>query len=276
MQLANACARFRQALPLGRQEQLIEEKAKLNREGYLVLENYLPKDHHDALLLELRNAIHRVAERVPISTNSLQGYGSKTLFDGGFDRYDGGTLNRFIELNSNSMPEAASFSRLPSLSALTRCIVGRNHQPHKTTVYQVIHGVENDNPDVQKELHRDTFFAAMKFWYFPETVLVEDGPFHYVPGSHKLTAQRLTWEQDQADQAIATQAQPNVGGSFRINESDLSKLGLPKPVAITCPANTLVIANVLGFHRRGHAKSGRSRLSIYGWQRPHPFSISPW
>ena len=37
-------------------------------------------------------------------------------------------------------------------------------------------------------LHRDTFFRALKFWFFLRPVQREDGPFEYVPGSHRLDA----------------------------------------------------------------------------------------
>ena len=42
-------------------------------------------------------------------------------------------------------------------------------------------------------------------------------------------------------------------------------------MALTCPANTLVLADVFGFHRRGRALQGRERLALYGWNRPYPF-----
>ena len=116
----------------------------------------------------------------------------------------------------------------------------------------------------------------MKFWYFLWPVEPQDGPFEYVPGSHRLGARRLQWEQRTADAAIRHQRQPDVSGSFRINENALAELELPAPKAFTCPANTLVLADVFGFHRRGSALPGRRRLSLYGWNRPYPFLPITW
>ena len=42
------------------------------------------------------------------------------------------------------------------------------------------------------------------------------------------------------------------------------------------PANTLVLADVFGFHRRGAAVPGRQRLALYGWNRQYPFLPITW
>ena len=86
----------------------------------------------------------------------------------------------------------------------------------------------------------------------------------------------MRWEQATADAAIRHQRQPDVSGSFRIKEDGLVALGLPPPVSLTCPSNTLVLADVFGFHRRGAALPGRERLALYGWNRPYPFLPITW
>ena len=135
---------------------------------------------------------------------------------------------------------------------------------------------ESRTPDLQKELHRDTFFRALKYWYFLRPVTPEDGPFEYVPGSHRLDPVRLRWEQSTAEAAIRHRRQPDVSGSFRIRPEALVDLGLPQPVSLSCPANTLLLADVFGFHRRGAALPGRQRLALYGWNRPYPFLPVTW
>ena len=95
---------------------------------------------------------------------------------GGVDRFDGDTLNRFIDIDAASMPHAAAFARNGDVSALTRTGVGVPHPAWKTQIYVTAHGAEDRHPDIQKLLHRDTFFSAMKFWYFLRPVRDEDGP----------------------------------------------------------------------------------------------------
>ncbi len=273
MVVAEGLKKFRRSMVPNQPAHLEGHLEALDRDGYVAINGFLPDAQHKGLVEETDRAVDAAEREAPVKENLEQGFGAKRPFNGGFDRYDGGTLNRFIDIDPQKMPNVAAFTRNKDLSALTRSIVGLPHQARKTNIYFVLHGKEEANPDLQKEMHRDTFFSAMKFWYFPKPVEEADGPFVYVPGSHKLDAKRLAWEQENANEAIATHAQPNIGGSFRVREEDLAGLGLPAPVAVTCPGNTLVIANVLGFHRRGHAEAGRKRLSLYGWQRPHPFSL---
>ena len=86
----------------------------------------------------------------------------------------------------------------------------------------------------------------------------------------------MRWEQSTAEAAIRHRRQPDVSGSFRIRPEALAGLGLPQPVSLSCPANTLVLADVFGFHRRGAAQPGRQRLALYGWNRPYPFLPFTW
>ena len=65
----------------------------------------------------------------------------------------------------------------------------------------------------QRALHRDTFHSAIKLWLFLEDVTDADGPFEYVPGSHRMTRARYHWEHRKARVA----ADKRLGGSFRID-----------------------------------------------------------
>ena len=174
------------------------------------------------------------------------------------------------------MPRAAAFSHDQRPSAGSRQVIGLPMNPRKLDIYLTLHGEETRTPDLQKVLHRDTFFRALKFWFFLRPVQRQDGPFEYVPGSHRLDPSRLRWEQATATAAAEHRRQPDVSGSFRIQEESLAELGLPRPVALTCPANTLVLADVFGFHRRGAAAQGQQRLALYGWNRPYPFLPISW
>ena len=50
-------------------------------------------------------------------------------------------------------------------------------------------------PDPQLELHADTFHPSLKAWLFLTDVTDDQGPLTYVAGSHRLTPERLAWEQ---------------------------------------------------------------------------------
>ncbi|WP_341675857.1 phytanoyl-CoA dioxygenase family protein [Niveibacterium sp. SC-1] len=128
--------------------------------------------------------------------------------------------------------------------------------------------------DPQTQLHSDTFHATAKAWLFLHDVDTDDGPFSYVPGSHKLTPARLNWEYQQSLTARESPEQMHREGSFRINEGELAQLDLPSPVRFTVPANTLVVADTSGFHARTESRRPSHRVEIYGSLRRNPFV--PW
>jgi hypothetical protein len=250
--------------------------ADLERDGFVVIQNFLPPSQFAALRDEVESRVGDVEHQHPMPVNNRVGFQPKQPFPGGFDRFDGGTLNRFLHIDPSVLPQAAAMCHDPRLSSCSRQVIGLPMDHHKVDVYLTVHGEESETPDLQKDLHRDTFFRALKFWLFLRPVERDDGPFEYVPGSHRLDPVRLRWEQSTADAALLHRRQPDVSGSFRIRDEALASLGLPKPVAVTCPANTLVLADVFGFHRRGAAVPGRQRLALYGWNRPYPFLPVTW
>lgn len=274
MRLAEACAGVRRRFSPPYPASMNHAVGQLERQGFAVVPDFLATGAFTALAAEVEQAFAALAQERPVAENTTPGFGAPQPFPGGFDRYDGGTLNRFIHIDPAKHPAAARLARDRRLDPLTSAVCGKPHAAHKTQLYLTVNGREEQNADIQKVLHRDTYFSSMKFWYFLRPVTAEDGPFTYVPGSHRLTEQRLAWEQEIASAIVHQHGkQENEGGSFRIGEHELAGLGLGQPVAVTCAENTLVIANTLGFHRRGDARPGRSRLAIYGWRRPYPFGL---
>ncbi len=134
--------------------------------------------------------------------------------------------------------------------------------------------------DPQTSLHADTFHPSMKAWLFLHDVLPEDGPLTYVPGSHRLTPERLAWERRRSLEVRDSGDFLSARGSFRIERSELSGLGLPQPTAFAVPANTLVIADTFGFHARAASSRPSTRIEIFAYSRRNPFlpftGLDPW
>lgn len=250
---------------------------QLDTNGFVTVKNFLPKDTFDSLRAEVQQLAGAVEQDHPIRIGENEGFQPKIDTEFGFDRYDGSTLNRFIQQSAHTMPHVCDFCKNPELNALTSAITGTSFKPRKAWIYQTIHGEEKTVSDPQKQLHRDTFFPSMKFWFYIDPVTEADGPFEYVPTSHKLSKKRLRWEQKMARMAAKLTPGELDGesyeGSFRLNESELANMALPPIKSITAPENTLVIADTFGFHRRGSAASGKRRLAIYGNERPKAFSL---
>jgi Phytanoyl-CoA dioxygenase (PhyH) len=128
--------------------------------------------------------------------------------------------------------------------------------------------------DPQLSLHADTFHATVKAWFFLTDVGEDAGPFTYVPGSHRLTPARLDWERRMSVAARASGDVETQAGSFRIDPGELAGLGLPPPKSFAVPANTLIVADTMGFHARGPSLGPSTRIEIWAYGRRNPFI--PW
>lgn len=125
--------------------------------------------------------------------------------------------------------------------------------------------IEPGADDIQRVPHSDTFFSALKWWWFPDDVT--DGAFNYAVGSPTLTPALLRWHWRQSVAACKGYAEwrtlSHGEGSLRINADELAELGLSmEPVRVK--ANTLVIANVFGFHARGEPSATVERSALHG------------
>jgi len=147
---------------------------------------------------------------------------------------------------------------------------------HSIQYIQRIHnGFREAAADPQKIMHSDTFHPTVKAWLFLEDVSKDKGPFTYIPGSARLTWARLKWEYQRSVNAAKMSDKYSEKGSLRAAPADLEAMGLANPQGITAKAGTLVIANTNGFHGRGAAAAGASRVEIWAYSRHNPFSIWP-
>ncbi|MEM7427140.1 MAG: phytanoyl-CoA dioxygenase family protein [Pseudomonadota bacterium] len=270
MKAAERCAAFRRWQVSWRRNSHAE---RFGRDGYLVLSDFLPPAQFERLLAEVTRKVGEAERSDPPEQNMKPGFQPQCQRPWGYDRFDGGTLNRFIRSDPGLTPEVLKFARDGRIANLARLIVGLPGNPANVRIYQTINGDETVNHDIQKDFHRDTFFSSMKYWFFLQDVEEDDGPFVFVPQSHRLDRKRLLWENAKAREAVEAKLTfgSAKGGAFRILEGEIAELGLPAPQSLTVRANTLVIADTLGFHRRGDAKPGTRRLSLYSSLRPMPF-----
>lgn len=140
-------------------------------------------------------------------------------------------------------------------------------------IQSIASGVADGPPDPQLELHSDTFHPSLKAWLFLTDVGPDDGPLTYVPGSHRLTPERIAWEQARSVH-IAEADRLSQRGSLRVSVDELAALGLPQPKAFTVPANTLVAIDTGGFHARGRSNGPAVRVELWAFSRRNPFV--PW
>ena len=240
------------------------------RDGFVVIDNFLPPSDAEALRREYDAASRRYWADNPLQRLGERGFGPKHVRRGGFDRYDGDSANRFIDIAPEGEIRKV-FCASWHMTSLCLALFGTLNRFRKHSIYELVHGDEALNPDVQRELHKDTFHHTFKTWYYLDDVTAAHGPTQVVPGSHRTSLRRLRWEYARSMAAV-DDAGHGSGGSFRIDDDELPSLGLPPPCQVLCRANSLVVVNTKAFHRRGIAPRDTVRRSLYANFRPWAFS----
>lgn len=239
---------------------------KLAQDGVIIIENFADETEFQAICSEIKQALNSQAMT---PDQNIFGFGQKNFYTHGFDRYDGSSLNRFVEIDQ--YPHLLSLVQSKKMNKLTLALFGMLNKTKKYYAYELIHGDHAKNPDSQKYTHKDTFHSTYKLWYFIEDISLDLGPFEYAYGSHRSTWQRIKWEYQMSCKVSSQQNHPNKTGSFRVSDEELEQMQITKPISLLVKANSLVIANTKGFHCRGDAPIGSRRIGLYANFRPIAF-----
>jgi hypothetical protein len=236
-----------------------EDRAAFDRGGFIVRPGFLPEQQFAALVAQVK------AYRGPLREIA-----------------EGDTVMRKIALDGKTLaalPALAAVLRSPDWRGLIRYAGSRDAEP-VVWVQSILRHACAGPADPQTFLHADTFHPTVKAWLFLTDVAEDGGPFTYVPGSHRLTAERLAWERRIS---LSARQSPNAEvreGSFRIDPAELPALGLPQPRAFAVPAGTLIVADTFGFHARGLSVRPSLRVEIWAYGRRSPYpslaAFVPW
>ncbi len=251
IRIAHRMAQWRRERLAGRLD--AAEVAAFQRDGFILRRNFLPQ----AAFAALQNAVlsHAAPARETIQ---------------------GDTITRRIALDPATLahlPEAKALLADPRWRDPIHYVASSALAP-LVYVQTIFSHVRPGAPDPQTELHADTFHSTVKAWLFLTDVAEDEGPFTYVPGSHRPTARRLAWERKLSIGAAGGPDFLSARGSPRIRPDELARLGYGPPNAFAVPANTLVVADTVGFHARGPSLRPSTRIEIWASGRRNPFL--PW
>ncbi|MEE9351095.1 MAG: phytanoyl-CoA dioxygenase family protein [Thiotrichaceae bacterium] len=234
-----------------------EDRKVFQRDGYILKENFLPESE----LLALQQEVSQ--------------FSGETR-----EARQGDTITERSVLDPEiltTMPAFANLLQQPSFRQLCSYTAGHIRPPlfYIETVKNQFNSMQSTAEDPQKSFHSDTFHPTMKCWFFINEVKPEEGPFTYIPGSHKLTWKRIKWEYKMSLKVKSLGNNLASGGSFRFSDDDLEELGFAKPVSFAVKPNTLLLGNTFGVHRRGDTQGQTTRTTIWGDSRTNPFIPFP-
>lgn len=231
-----------------------EHRRAFHERGFVEIPDFVPEAEFGAVLRQVASCGGEVRECI-----------------------QGDTLTHRILLDDRALDTMPAVKALVSGSRCERLLMYCAARFRRPIFYiQSIKNMRGEGTgDPQKNMHADTFHPTMKAWLFLHDVDERNGPFTYVPGSHRLTMKRLKWEYRRSIGARRDGDPYSQKGSFRVMPEDLSELGLGDPAALKVRANTLVVANTHGFHCRGAAGERSSRLEIWAFGRSNPFNPFP-
>ncbi|WP_298020904.1 phytanoyl-CoA dioxygenase family protein [uncultured Parasphingopyxis sp.] len=231
-----------------------EDRAAFDRDGFVEKRDFLPADAFEKLRASVFTFTGPAREMV-----------------------QGDTITRRIALDPKALkavPELAALLDRPDWRWLIR-YAGSFDQEPLLYIQSIVSHAHDGDPDPQTHFHADTFHPTVKAWFFLTDVAEDEGPFCYVPGSHRLTPERLAWEREMSVKAVEGKVDRlSAKGSFRVSEDELPALGLPAPRKFAVPANTLVVGDTFGFHARGPSARPSVRVEIWAYGRRNPFL--PW
>lgn len=220
---------------------------QFDTEGVIMYEDFLDYEHHLWVKAEI--------EKFPLIENIQPS-------------------NNVSNITSNSTP--GLYGLIHNTDLINICIQAAHRKGSdqaaydhfmKTTYVQRLVN-QPGNGDIQKVCHSDVFYPCVKYWYFPDAVEEDQGPFLFAKNSVELTYERLDFHYRESVAVVndTWDQRRNKGhgeGSFRAIDNDLHDMDL-KLEPITCKPNTLVIANTSGFHCRGDAKQKHIRSALHG------------
>jgi hypothetical protein len=230
-----------------------ELREQFDRDGFIVIRDFLP--------LEAFRAIRSAAFEPGLQCRSHQ---------------QGDTITSRIAVGP------ALRRRLPVLGALLdsarwKALIAYAASTRSQPLYYlqaIAGGIAEGPPDPQLELHSDTFHPSLKAWLFLTDVRDDGRPLTYVAGSHRLSPQRIAWEQRKSIEVMDVGDRLSQRGSLRVSPEELADLDLPQPTRFAVPANTLVLVDTCGFHARAVSDRPTMRVELWTYCRRAPFL--PW
>ena len=110
----------------------------------------------------------------------------------------------------------------------------------------------------------------VKAFFYLNDVDEDNAPYPYARGSHKVDAARLRYEYEYSLAYVRARSASYARSTSQLEmdrelsvlaESYMTRIGA-KTESLVGKANTLIVSNNIGFHKRGEMRSGRPRITV--------------
>jgi len=260
--LAHVCLWVRRARL---KNNLSEYDKTLSNDGIVLIPEFLPTEQFDAIKTQFEKIASANSWDVHFSFNAGE---SRVSTQPTMASPDLSRVGKFV-LNN------------PTLIQMLKAAEGRKSISYSVSAQSRLVGyfeqVYNGDPDIEVEpfgpedargAHTDIFFTSHKAFLYINDVTQENGPFCYVKKSHRFNLRRLFFEYRQS-----LKSKDKIG---ELTTREYQWMQNEQSYFVACaPANTLVIANTSGIHKRGFVgvQQGTQRNWFMANYRANPFVL---
>ena len=222
---------------------------KLIEDGIVVIPNFLPEEEFQLL----KNEFDLITKDSTKDSTASSTDSSKTYtYPVNKDKYE-------------NYPAIKNFAKNKQLIRLIAVGEGKYvfNEIDSLRLEKSMFGDPDKETDANIEYHADVHFHPHKVLFYMDDVSDNEGPFNYCLKSHKNNFDRLLFEfrRGQLDGAHKSGFRIKNHLDKKFFKNYFQKL-MSTRYKVTNKRNTLIIANVHGFHKRGEALKGTERSII--------------
>ena len=219
-----------------------EIRAAVDRDGIVILPNFLPTEDHRRVAEQFEQLIEQDRFRnLPRRADTNIDHLRLKISD---------TKNNDLE-----WVRQLFYSR-PEVTETLAYAARKSFDHHRQIVLYAISRTDMDGPnnDQESSFHSDHFVPCAKAYYFINDHNAENGSYYYCKGSGGLEKWRLIYEYHLS---ILKARRRRKGRMTQSDNKGVTEIALRsirrrlQPEQIVAPANTLILSDNMGFHRRG-------------------------
>jgi len=239
-----------------------EEGRQLNNNGYLLIKNFFNTQELDQIKVFCKNVEN--GEKYKIKH-----YGKKKVHS-----YDFCSVEN-LEVNNNDI-RSLVLKKLNQSIFIDDIfqILKIKKRPLKNLSYEriVVDNDFNDEGDQDSEFHSDRFYPCIKIFIYLNDNKIRNGAFEYISKSHKFSLERLKHEylysvfiggKNVLKKIINMAGYVVKNNRVTFKKEKIEKIfGNHSIIACEAPANSLVVCNNKGFHKRGRLEGGTERIHL--------------